>query len=210
VVEHVLQGVRCVVFDVGETLVNESRLWMSIANESRVPFATVCGVLGGLVERGEHHGQLWNVLGVDRVAPQFIIQRSDLYPDALDCIESARQLHLKVGIAGNQPVGLEDTLSAVGVTADFIGSSAAWGISKPHPEFFARIVDIARVPAHAILYVGDRLDNDILPAHRPGMRTAHLRRGTWGYLHARQPERAVADVQVDSLSELTIALRAAV
>jgi hypothetical protein len=58
VVEQVLKDVRCVVFDVGETLVNESRLWMSIANECGLPLATVCGVLGGLVERGEHHGQL--------------------------------------------------------------------------------------------------------------------------------------------------------
>jgi FMN phosphatase YigB (HAD superfamily) len=76
-------------------------------------------------------------------------------------------------------------------------------VRKPDPEFFARVADAAGVPAAAILYVGDRLDNDVLPAHRAGMRTAHLRRGTWGYLHARHPERAVADIRVDSLTELT-------
>jgi len=205
VVKHVLQGVRCVVFDVGETLVNETRIWASIANECGVPVDAVCGVLGGLIERGEHHGRLWDVLGVDRVIPHFVVERRDLYPDALDCIDSARRQDLTVGVAGNQPVGFEDALSLAGVRADFFGSSAAWGASKPSPEFFAKIIDVAREPAEAILYVGDRLDNDILPAHRAGMRTAHIRRGAWGYLHTGRPERAVADMKIESLNELTTA-----
>jgi FMN phosphatase YigB (HAD superfamily) len=196
----------CVVFDVGETLVDESRLWASIAEQCGVPMATLCGVLGALIERGEQHGRLWDVLGVERVEPRFIIERRDLYPDALDCIDAARRHRLRVGIAGNQPAGLEDSLMAAGVTADFVGSSAAWGVRKPDPEFFVRIIDYAQVPAHAILYVGDRLDRDVVPAHRAGMRTAHVRRGPWGYLHAGRPESAVADVQVDSLRELVAVL----
>jgi HAD superfamily hydrolase (TIGR01509 family) len=202
-VGSVLNDVRCVVFDVGETLVDETRLWTSVADHCGVPVATLCGVLGGLIESGEHHGQLWEVLGVDRYMPPFVIESSDLYPDAADCIESARRHHPRVGIAGNQPEGFDEQLSAAGVRADFTGSSAQWGVRKPDPEFFARVADAAGVPAAAILYVGDRLDNDVLPAHRAGMRTAHLRRGTWGYLHARHPERAVADIRVDSLTELT-------
>jgi FMN phosphatase YigB (HAD superfamily) len=37
----------------------------------------------------------------------------------------------------------------------------------PSPEFFAKVIDVAGEPAEAILYVGDRLDNDILPAPAP-------------------------------------------
>lgn len=140
--------------------------------------------------------------GVERVEPRFRIERRDLYPDALACIEVARRLGIAVGIAGNQPAGVEDSLLAAGVSADFIGSSAAWGVRKPDPEFFARIIDAAHVPAPMILYVGDRLDNDVLPAHRAGMKTAHIRRGPWGFLHAQHPEAASADVQIHSLHEL--------
>jgi FMN phosphatase YigB (HAD superfamily) len=201
----VLGAVRCVVFDVGETLVDETRLWTKVAEHCGVPIAALCGVLGGLIEAGEHHGRLFDVLGVDRYLPSFVIGKSDLYPDVGDCIGSARRHHLRVGIAGNQPGGLEAQLSAAGVRADFVGSSTQWGVRKPDPQFFMRVVDVAGVPAEAILYVGDRLDNDVLPAHRAGMRTAHLRRGPWGYLHARRPERSVADLQVDSLAELTTA-----
>ena len=197
-----MQGVRCIVFDVGETLVDETRLWTSVADHCGVPVAALCGVLGGLVESGEHHGRLWEVLGIDRVLPPFIIEASDLYPDVVACIDSARRHHLRVGIAGNQPEDLEQQLSAVGVGADFIGSSTQWGVRKPQPDFFARVIDAAGVPAEAILYVGDRLDNDVMPAHRAGMRTAHIRRGVWGYLHARRPERAIADIRIDSLTEL--------
>lgn len=205
VVGSILNGVRCVVFDVGETLVDETRLWTAIAEHCGVPVAALCGVLGGLIEAGEHHGRLWEVLGVNRYLPPFVIEEADLYPDAVECIGSARRHHLRVGIAGNQPEGLDEQLSAAGLRADFVGSSAQWGVRKPDPAFFARIVDAAGVPAQAILYVGDRLDNDVLPAHLAGMRTAHLRRGAWGYLHARRPERAVADVKIDSLTELAAA-----
>lgn len=201
----ILNGVRCVVFDVGETLVDETRLWTAVAEHCDVPVAALCGVLGGLIEAGEHHGRLWEVLGVDRYLPPFVIEEPDLYPDAVEGIGSARRHHLRVGIAGNQPEGLDEQLSAAGLRADFVGSSAQWGVRKPDPAFFARIVDAAGVPAQAILYVGDRLDNDVLPAHLAGMRTAHLRRGAWGYLHARRPERAVADVKIDSLTELAAA-----
>lgn len=202
VLGHVLQGVRWVVFDVGETLVDESRLWEAIAEQCGVSVATVCGVLGGLVERGEDYDRLWDVLGVERVDPGFRIEPRDLYPDALDCIAITRSLDISVGIAGNQPAGLHDSLLKAGVSADFVGSSSAWGVRKPDPEFFIRIIDAAHVPAHTILYVGDRLDNDVLPARRAGMKTVHIRRGPWGFLHAQHPEAALADVQIHSLHEL--------
>ena len=58
------------------------------------------------------------------------------------------------------------------------------------------------MPADRVLYVGDRLDNDVLPARAAGMRTAFLRRGPWGHVHALRPQAALADVRVDSLGEL--------
>ena len=198
---------RCVVFDVGETLVDETRVWQGIATACGVPVATVCGVLGGLIERGEHHGRLWEVLGVDRVIPHVVVEGRDLYPDAVACIDAARRSGLRVGVAGNQPVGFEEALLAAGVRADFFGSSVAWSASKPSAKFFDKVIDAAREPAEAILYVGDRLDNDVLPAHCAGMRTAHIRRGAWGYLHAARPERAVADLKIESLAELSAAWR---
>jgi FMN phosphatase YigB (HAD superfamily) len=79
-------------------------------------------------------------------------------------------------------------------------------VEKPSPAFFARLVELAGEPRHAIAYVGDRVDNDIVPAADAGMVTVFVRRGPWGEVHARRPEAARADIQVDGLTAAAEAL----
>ena len=100
----------------------------------------------------------------------------------------------------------ETSLAALGVPADFIASSARWGVEKPDPAFFARAVEVAGVPAHAIAYVGDRLDNDVLPAKAAGMLGVFIRRGPWGVIHAASPQAAAADLRLETLAGLAEAL----
>lgn len=196
-------GLRGVVFDVGETLVDETRAWSAHAEAvGSTPFALM-GVLGALIERGEDHRGVWRVLGVERPAEDAVIEQADLYPDALACLRAAAACGLVVGIAGNQPAGVEEQLRAAGCAPDLLASSTAWGVEKPSPGFFARIATEARLAPESILYVGDRLDNDVLPARAAGMRTAFIRRGPWGFIHARRPEARLADLRLDSLAELT-------
>ena len=64
------------------------------------------------------------------------------------------------------------------------------------------MVEAAGEPAHRIAYVGDRLDNDVLPARAAGMVAVFLRRGPWGFMHAEQPEIAQAHLRLDSLAAL--------
>jgi FMN phosphatase YigB (HAD superfamily) len=61
-------------------------------------------------------------------------------------------------------------------------------------------------PAHRIAYVGDRLDNDALPARAAGMIAVFLRRGPRGWMPAEQPEIARAHLRLDSLATLPEAL----
>ena len=60
----------------------------------------------------------------------------------------------------------------------------------------------AKVPARDMLYVVDRIDNDVLPARVAGMRTVFVRRSPWGYVHALKSDAALADLRVNSLREL--------
>ena len=198
-------GIRAVVFDVGETLVDETHAWTIQAERAGITPFTLMGLLGALIARDEDHRRVWDLLGVERPAAPPPMERADLYPDALGCLRTASQAGLLIGVAGNQPAGVEAQLRDAGFNADFIASSAAWGVMKPSAEFFSRIVDTAKVDAGQILYVGDRLDNDVLPAGEAGMRTAFVRRGPWGYLHAQRPEIELADIYVDSLAELAMA-----
>jgi len=111
-----------------------------------------------------------------------------------------------VGIAGNQPAAADAALRELGVEADIVASSASWGVEKPSPGFFAQIVAAAGVAAPEIAYVGDRLDNDVLPARSAGMTTIFLARGPWGRVHAERADARLADWRLTSLVELPDAL----
>jgi FMN phosphatase YigB (HAD superfamily) len=57
-------------------------------------------------------------------------------------------------------------------------------------------------PPERIAYVGDRLDNDVLPARRAGMLAIFIRRGRRGHIQATRPEVAQADARVEPLAEI--------
>ena len=210
--------VRAVFFDAGETLFDETRPWGAWADWLRVPRLTFFGVLGGVIERGEHHGRVFDLVrpGIDLAreraarlaadpAPFFL--PDDLYPDAVPCMEALRAEGYVVGLAGNQTSEQQSGIGGMGLPLELIGSAAAWGAEKPSPVFFARLAEAAGLPAAEIAYVGDRLDNDVLPVLEAGMVAVFLRRGPWGMLHATRPETARAHVRIDSLAELPAALR---
>jgi HAD superfamily hydrolase (TIGR01509 family) len=186
--------VRAVVFDIGETLVDETKMWERAADAAGVPRFTLMGVLGGLAARGEHHDEAWELLAVPQ--PDSSWEPRDFYPDALPCIEALRARGLRVGAVGNTPRKTEGILRSY---VDVLGSSESWGVSKPEPAFFERIIETLGLPPHEIAYVGDRVDNDVRPALRAGMLAVHIRRGPWGYLQAGTED---AHLQIASLEEL--------
>ena len=99
---------------------------------------------------------------------------------------------MRVGFAGNQPAGAEARSPTSSPTGDLVATSADWGVAKPDPAFFARIVAELDCRRSEIAYVGDRVDNDILPAAAAGLFTVHLRRGPWGIIQAAWPEAETA------------------
>jgi FMN phosphatase YigB (HAD superfamily) len=111
-------------------------------------------------------------------------------------------------IAGNQPIEAEAALARLQMPADLIASSAGWGVSKPDPAFFERIIDVASESPDSIAYVGDRMDNDVLPARAAGMVAVLLRRGPWGWMHAERPDAGAAHLLLHDLTSLPDALAA--
>jgi HAD superfamily hydrolase (TIGR01549 family) len=210
--------IRAVFFDIGETLVDETSQWGGWADWLGIPRLTFFAVLGGVIQRGEHHRRVFELLrpGIDvareqaaRVAAGHAehFDRSDFYPDAIPCLEALRRQGYRIGLAGNQPEGVEELLRAMALPVDLIASSAGWGVEKPSPEFFARVAALAGVPPSSIAYVGDRVDNDVAPAADTGMVAVFLRRGPWGFLQADHPAAARARIRLDSLDALPDALR---
>ena len=190
-------ALKAVVFDVGETLIDETGMWERAADVAGVTRFTLMGVLGGLAARGEHHSGVWEILGVEHPAATW--GPDDFYPDALPCLSALSERGLLVGAAGNVPAGYEEPLRE---HVDLLGSSGLWGVEKPAPEFFERIVKESGFAASEIAYVGDRVDNDVSPALAAGMIAVHVRRGPWGHLH----EPPAGAIRIRSLAELPEAL----
>jgi HAD superfamily hydrolase (TIGR01662 family) len=195
-------AVSAVFFDVGETLVDETRAFEAVADAVGVPRLTLFGVLGGVISRGEQHGRAFELLEVE--PPEWPgYEPDDLYPDAIPCVTELVRRGYRVGVAGNQPRSCERFLSELGLEVDCIGTSEGWGVRKPEPGFFARVAAEAGCQPGEVAYVGDRVDFDVVPARAAGMVAVHVRRGPWGHLQAGT-ERA--NIRIHSLDELPEAL----
>jgi HAD superfamily hydrolase (TIGR01662 family) len=201
---------RWVCLDVGETLIDETRVWSAWADELRVPRLTFLAALGAIIERGEEYRDVFALFGVDDWQLRMAsvegayggFQQEDLYPDALRAIEGLRTAGYRVAIVANQPAARADELRAIGIDAEVLAMSEAMGVGKPAPAFFERALELMGSPdPGAVAYVGDRIDNDVRPAAAAGMRAVWLRRGPWGVIQ-RIGDGPHPALTVDSLDEL--------
>ena len=205
------QPIRAVWFDIGETLVDESEIYGAWADTLGVPRHTFSAVLGAVVARD---GDLIEVFRHFR--PDFDLasapqnwRQLDLYTDARRCLQALKDAGYFVGVAGNQPARASRFLRGLALPCDVLAASEEWGVAKPDADFFARIIEISGCAAEQIAYVGDRLDNDVIPADRAGLVTVWVRRGPWG--HLQQPDglpEGVPAMTVENLDELAARLTA--
>ena len=200
---------RWVCLDVGETLIDETRLWSLWADELRVPRSTLFAALGAVIERGDHR-DVFAVLGAvdwQRRVPDVELayggfQADDLYPDALRAIAGLRDSGYRVAVVANQPDVRGEQLRRIGVDVEVMAMSDGLGVAKPDAGFYVRTLELMGGPLPAsVAYVGDRVDNDVLPSIAAGMRGIWLRRGPWGVIQ-RLPDGVHPALTVNSLDEL--------
>jgi HAD superfamily hydrolase (TIGR01549 family) len=206
---------RLVVFDVGEVLIDESRVWAVWADLLGVSPLTFAAVLGAAIVQGEDHAAVFPHLAPNIDWRRFEdeherryggFRADDLYADVRLCLEELRSLGYRVVIAGNQPARRSGQLRELGLPCDDLVTSEELGAEKPDPRFFAAVLDRAGTtdPADAI-YVGDRVDNDVAAAAALGWRTCWLRRGPWGHLQDL-PDGLTPDLSLEGLGELPLLL----
>ncbi len=205
--------VRAVVFDVGETLVDETREYGTWADWLGVPRHTFSAVFGAVIATGRDYRETFQVF-----RPGFVLDderrrraeqgcaesfdAGDLYPDAVPALTELKRLGYQVGVAGNQTARARHILLGLDLAVDWIATSSRWGVEKPQTVFFERVASACACEPSEVAYVGDRLDNDILPAKAAGLRTVFIRRGPWGTWIGEQGGAGPADVLIDSLLEL--------
>lgn len=201
--------IKAVVFDVGEIVVNEETeygTWADYLGVSRHAFSAA---FGATIARGLDYRETFQIfrpgfdLATERAAraaagkPE-TFTAEDLYPDIVDCLAELRDAGVQVGLAGNQTKRAGEILHSLDLPVDWIRTSDSWGVEKPSAAFFDRTIEETGVPAAHVLYVGDRIDNDITPALQAGMQTVLVKRGPWGLiLHDEAIESACFAVLSD-------------
>jgi FMN phosphatase YigB (HAD superfamily) len=215
--------IRAVWFDVGETLIDETREYGTWADWLGVPRHTFSAVFGAVLARGGDYREVFQ-----HFRPGFDLQKErqarldaglgeylnghDLYPDARRCLQALRDAGCLVGVAGNQTARAGGFLRELNLPCDVLATSAEWGAEKPGAAFFDKMADVSGYGRGETAYVGDRLDNDIAAAARAGLFTVWLRRGSWGFiLEPGEPPAAdlpdgAPSMTVSTLDELVLRL----
>jgi HAD superfamily hydrolase (TIGR01549 family) len=212
--------IRAVIFDVGECLVDETREYGTWADWLHVPRHTFHAMFGAVIAQGRDYRETFQEfrpgfdLYEEREARAAAGQpetfgEDDLYADVRPALTQLRAAGLWLGIAGNQTVRAGGILRELFTDdVDLIGTSDDWGASKPDLEFFDRVAEAAPFTAEEILYVGDRVDNDLRPAVAAGMPTALVRRGPWATIQWNtQDAKELPTFRVESLLELSGLIR---
>ena len=179
--KQIQQTSQWLFFDVGSTLVNENK-----AYEARIKTA----IAGKDISYQEFYDKMLSYFrknkkgdlealsfyGLER--PAWRTDLETLYPQTKEILEQLGQEY-KLGIIANQLPGLEERLKDFGILDYFsaIFSSAEFGLAKPDPAFFKLALQKTNCLPHQAIMIGDRLDNDIAPAKRIGMKTIWIKQG---------------------------------
>ena len=204
---------QVVCFDVGYTLIDETRSRLAWAARLEVSPDRLFATLRETIELGDPQP---NRRALQKLRPDLdfeseraaiagrpgasIFVVDDIYSDARPSLLQLRAAGFRLGAAGNMVTDSERVLIRSGLPLDFVGSSERWGVAKPLGD---RIIEVAGAQPESIVYVGDRIDNDVIPARKAGMRTVLIRRGLWSGVHA---DKAQADASISALMELPAVL----
>lgn len=206
-----MKNVKWIFFDVGGTLVNETlsfrrRVQLTIDIQKSLGKDYTVDELESAMKRsamagGSYFRGAMKEIGIADYAPYDCVGEF-LYPEAPSVLKTLSEQY-RLGIIANQPVGTKARLDEYGVGQYFslVLSSAEEGVEKPDREIFLRALSLSGCEAADAVMVGDRPDNDILPAKSLGMKTVRITQGMGGLMPVTS-EKMQADLTVSSLDEM--------
>ena len=100
-------------------------------------------------------------------------------------------------------MGSEERLERFGIRKyiDIVVASAEEGVAKPDRRIFEIALTRAGCMPEEAAMVGDRLDNDIVPANELGMYTIWIKQGNWIYATPKE-SLEYPDWMIMNLNEL--------
>ena len=162
-----------------DDLIESSRfgdLARTVSTETEMPVDADTLITGCLVRQGLEAGAD-SVTRIRRAMALPITDRLKPLPGARELLAEARNLGLRTVIASNtywrDAESYWDDFRGLELAQhiDAIVTSVDAGHLKPHPAVFELAIKAAGVPAERCVVIGNREENDVLPAIALGMRT---------------------------------------
>lgn len=201
-----LSEIKWIFFDIGSTLVDESECYRArYAETVKGTDITYEEFENKVIEfskqnkKGDHESAKHFNLTLSKWRKELEL----LYPDTKEVLKCLFERGYKLGIIANQSLGSEKRLEEWGILKYFsvVIASAEEGIAKPEQEIFHRALRRADCKPENAVMVGDRLDNDIVPANKIGMKTVWIKQGLGAY-STPQALFEYPDYTVNNLTEL--------
>ncbi|MCM1254106.1 MAG: HAD family hydrolase [Clostridium sp.] len=192
-------------FDVGSTIMNEQAAYehrmKDIATLANTSFEKVYEMAIAYYKQNKK-GDLEAARELGVALPRWHKEDEFLYDDAIPCFETLSKKY-KIGVIANQSLGTEERLDKQGILKyiSLIAASAEEGVAKPDRRIFEIALERSNCKAVNAVMIGDRIDNDIIPAKQMGMSTIWVKRGFGQYWNIRQ-EMEKPDFVVNNLIEI--------
>lgn len=200
-------------FDVGYTLVNEDAVWearcreQAQTNEAKKLGLSAADIYHEIeiasISRKPQFRTLIDKYSFKEVAP-YRTELEKLYKDAPAVIKALSQKY-ELGIIANQLDGLKERLETFDLLQYFKYIISSWDVKimKPDIRIFEYALDKANCTLQEACMIGDRLDNDILPAKALGIKTVWIKQG-FGALQKTLSKSEEPDHSINNLSELLV------
>jgi putative hydrolase of the HAD superfamily len=111
-----------------------------------------------------------------------------LYPEVLEVFEALRDHSVDLAVLSNWDARLHSVLDGLGIgerlPQRFISTELGW--EKPDPAIYRHVADVMRLPASALLSVGDDARNDVEGPRKAGWQTLQIerpKRDLWAVIH---------------------------
>lgn len=199
------QNIKWLFFDVGSTIMDEQLAYehrmREIAGRANVSYEKVYEMAVAYYKENKK-GDLEAAKKLCVELPKWYQEGEVPYADAVQCLGILYQKY-QIGIIANQPPGTKERLAKNGILKyiDLVIASAEEGVAKPDGRIFEIALERSRCKPEQAVMIGDRIDNDIVPAKLMGMRTIWIKQGFGQYWNIRQ-EMEKPDFIVSNLSEL--------
>lgn len=198
-----INGIRWIFFDVGSTLTDESEVHRAMrlraAKESDVSYERIVREARSFYKKGINGDkEIYRRL---KLPFNWDSSLELIYPEVREALSLFRAKY-RLGIIANQLEGLSERLKSFGILSyfDLVVSSFDVGLSKPSEEIFRFALSESGCSPKESAMVGDRTDNDIVPAKKIGMKSVRVLRGEWRHYEARREEEK-ADYECFALDE---------